>query len=114
MYSDVSFSNSFPRLIKYVENFKNKLLHKPEDALQETEEMGDTGETVDNGGKGDTELTGSEVLRHYLTEIKPKMGEFSKSFEQVLKIGLAELILSWYWAGRADGAESFKRWNYLY
>ena len=79
MYSDVSFSNSFLRLIKYVENFKNKLLHKPEDALQETEEMGDTGETVDNGGKGDTELTGSEVLRHYLTEIKPKMSEISNS-----------------------------------
>ena len=61
MYSDVSFSNSFPRLIKYVENFKNKLLHKPEDALQETEEMGDTGETVDNGGKGDTESLISDI-----------------------------------------------------
>ena len=68
MYSDVSFSNSFPRLIKYVENFKNKL-HKPEDALQET------GETGDNMGKGDTELTGLEVLKHYLTQTKPKMGD---------------------------------------
>ena len=66
---------------------KNKL-QKLKDAPRET---GKTGET---GGKGDAGLTGSTVLIHYLTEIKPKMGEFSKSFEQVLKIGLAELILS--------------------
>ena len=72
---------------------KNKL-QKLKDAPRETGKTGNTGKTGETGGKGDAGLTGSTVLIHYLTEIKPKMGEFSKSFEQVLKIGLAELILS--------------------
>ena len=50
-----------------------KKLQKLEDALPETGDTGDTGE------KGDTGLTGSTVLRHDLTEIKPKMGEISNS-----------------------------------
>ena len=49
---------------------------------------GDLGDRVDGGDtmeEGDTGLTGSTVLRHNLTEIKPKMGNsdskrFFKSF----------------------------------
>ena len=37
---------------------------------------GETGDTEDTGGKWDTGLTGSPVLRH---EVKPKMGEISNS-----------------------------------
>ena len=48
---------------------KSFKLQKLEDVLRET------GETGDTGGKGNTWLTGSTVLRHDLTEIKPKMGE---------------------------------------
>ena len=45
--------------------------------LQETRETGDTG----------TQLTVSTVVRYYLTEIKPKMGEISNilKFQKVLK-----------------------------
>ena len=39
-------------------------------------ETGETGDKVNTGGKGDTGLTVSTVLRH---EIKPKMGEISNS-----------------------------------
>ena len=53
---------------------KSFKLQKLEDVLRET---GETGETGDTGGKGNTWLTGSTVLRHDLTEIKPKMGEIS-------------------------------------
>ena len=49
---------------------QNKL-QKLEDALRET---GDTEETWDTGDTWDIGLTGSTVLRHDLTEIKPKMG----------------------------------------
>ena len=36
---------------------------------------GDRGDMRHIGGKGDTGLIGSTVLRHDLSEIKPKMGE---------------------------------------
>ena len=49
-------------------------LQKMAGALRDT---GDTGETGDTGGKVDTRLTGSTCLIHYLTEIKPNMGEIS-------------------------------------
>ena len=38
----------------------------------ETGETGDTGETGETGDTGETELTRPTVLRHDLTEIKPK------------------------------------------
>ena len=38
-------------------------------------ETGETGETGDTGDTGETELTRPTVLRHDLTEIKPKMDE---------------------------------------
>ena len=44
------------------------------DNLYQTSETLNTGET---GKTGDTGLTGSKVLRHDLTEIKPKMGQIS-------------------------------------
>ena len=50
-------------------NFMINKLHKLEDALRET------GETGDTEGKWDTGLIWSTVLRHYLTEIRPKMGK---------------------------------------
>ena len=62
--------------------FQWNKLQKLEDALRETGETGQTGETGDTGGtgeKGDTGLTGSTVLRHDLTEIKPKFGDISNS-----------------------------------
>ena len=40
---------------------------------------GETGETGETGYTGETELTGPTVLRHDLTEIKPKMGQISNS-----------------------------------
>ena len=46
-------------------------VQKLEDGLQETGETGYTWDTEDRG------LTGSTVLRHDLTEIKPKMDEIS-------------------------------------
>ena len=55
---------------------KSFKLQKLEDVLRET---GETGETGDTGRKGNTWLTGSTVLRHDLTEIKPKMGQISNS-----------------------------------
>ena len=48
-------------------------LQKLEDVLRET---GETMETGDTGETVDTALCPlGHVLRHYLTEIKPKMGE---------------------------------------
>ena len=41
--------------------------------------QGPARDTWDTGGKGDTGLTRSTVLRHYLTEIKPIMVETSNS-----------------------------------
>ena len=40
---------------------------------------GETGETGETGDTGETELTRPTVLRHDLTEIKPKMGQISNS-----------------------------------
>ena len=39
---------------------------------------GETGETGETGDTGETELTRPTVLRHDLTEIKPKIGVISK------------------------------------
>ena len=49
---------------------EEKKLQKMENALRKKVETGDS---------GDTGLTGSTVLRHDLTEIKPKNGEISYS-----------------------------------
>ena len=51
----------------------------PSDTEGETGETGETGDTGDTGDTGETELTRPTVLRHDLTEIKPKMGQISNS-----------------------------------
>ena len=55
-----------------------------EDALRDAEERGEAGEMGETGDTGDTGLTGPAVLRHALTEIKPKMGKIKQL--NVLKV----------------------------
>ena len=54
-------------------------LHKLEDTLRGTGETGKKGDTEETVDTGDTGEKGDTVLRHYLTEVKSKMGEISNS-----------------------------------